>query len=99
MVQREVPIIIPITPRFFTSEFLLFTILGDLGDIKSAMGNNADVNFCDKDMRGALYYAIQEKSIPIVEFLLSKGADAAIQDCNGDTLMHIAADTGYKNMV
>jgi ankyrin repeat protein len=99
MVQREVPIIIPVTPRFFTSEFLLFTLLGDLGDIKSAMGNNADVNFCDKDMRGALYYAIQEKSIPIVEFLLSKGADAAIQDCNGDTLMHIASDTGYKNMV
>jgi ankyrin repeat protein len=99
MVQREVPTIIPVTQRFVTSKISLINILGDLGDIKSAMGNNADVNFCDKDMRGALYYAIQEKSIPIVEFLLSKGADGAIQDCNGDTLMHIASDTGNKNMV
>lgn len=97
--QREVLIIIPVTPRLFLSKFLLINILGELEDLKSAMGNNADVNFTDKDMRGALYYAIQEKSIPCVEYLLSKGADAAIQDCNGDGLMHVAADSGNKNMV
>lgn len=72
---------------------------GDLADCKSAMGNNADINFTDKDMRGALYYAIQEKSIPCVEFLISKGADVAIQDNKGDTIMHVACESNYKNMV
>ena len=50
-------------------------------------------------MRGALYYAIQEKSIPCVEFLISKGADVAIQDNKGDTIMHVACESNYKNMV
>ena len=50
-------------------------------------------------MRGALYYAIHERSIPIVEFLISKGADVFIQDCKGDSMMHYACDSKYKNMV
>jgi ankyrin repeat protein len=50
-------------------------------------------------MRGALYYAIHQRSIPIVEFLISKGADIFIHDCKGDSIMHCACDSKYKNMV
>lgn len=73
---------------------------GDFGGVKAALQSNADVNFVDKEMKGGLYYAIKGKFRSITKLLMEKGADLSIQDCDGNTIMHIACDISKdKQMV
>ena len=85
--------------NFYGEQLLTNAKNGDLAGVKSSLQNNADINHLDKDMRGALYYSIQFKCIDISKFLVEKGADLTVQDCAGDTIMHIAASNDDKGMV
>ncbi|KAJ5073231.1 ankyrin repeat ph and sec7 domain containing protein secg-related [Anaeramoeba ignava] len=54
-----------------------------------------DIN--SKNGETPLFYAIKKQIIPNVIFLLSKGADTSIK--TNDTILHIAARTGNKELV
>ena len=54
--------------------------LGDLSQIRAMIEDGADVNSQDYDGRTALHIASAEGHIPIIEYLLTQGADPHLED-------------------
>jgi ankyrin repeat protein len=62
-------------------------------ELKEIMGKSLfDINAKDEFGSTALQYAISNKSYDVIALLLELGADVAIQDNDGSTALHIAAE-------
>lgn len=59
----------------------------------------ADVNYKDKEGKTPLIYAVMKNNMPIVVFLVEKGAIINMQDNDGKASLHFSAMSGNKDIV
>lgn len=84
---------------YFGKQLISNAERGDIEGCRSALNNNADVNFVDKEVKGAAYYSIFNGHRELLRFLISKNVDTNIQDVQGNSLMHVACEKRDKYMV
>ena len=56
---------------------------------------NVDINIKDNDEKTPLHFACQEGNFPVVEYLISKGANIEAKDGRGQTPLHYASFTTH----
>ncbi len=66
---------------------------------KSAFSKGANVNYKDAEGNTPLFYAVRKGSIPIVEYLLSQGANIDQKDNNKDLLLLVRENMNLLDMV
>ncbi len=91
-------------------EILMAAAEGNLTKVKTILAADPEqINASDKDGWTALHYAANSGQSPMVEFLLSKGADVNSKTCekqslfkpereSGWTVLHIAANAGNEKL-
>ena len=60
---------------------------------------NVDINSYNGNWETPFYLACESGHLPIVEYLISKGADVSAKDANGDCAIHVATIKGYLQIV
>jgi hypothetical protein len=85
--------------EYFGKQLLLHATNGDIDSCRNALNNNADINYLDKEMKGAGWHAINGAHTELMRFLMSKNMDMSVQDVNGETLMHLACTKKNKYIV
>lgn len=71
------------------------------GDFESvfSLSEHVDINATGTNLMTPLHNAILSMNIPLVVFLLEKGADTRAQTSDGKTAVHIAAESGYNQEI
>ena len=71
--------------EYFGKQLIENANRGDIDGCRSALNNNADVNYLDKDMRGAAYHSVNGGHRELMRFLMTKNIDTNVQDINGNS--------------
>lgn len=77
----------------------LACVKGDLDDVKILLQSNADINARGEKGFTPLHYAVEQRRIEVVEYLLSVGADPCIINDNGDTAQDLAELLEYDEIL
>ena len=85
--------------EFFGKQLIGNCTNGDIASCRIALNNQADINYLDKEMKGAAWHAINGGHTELVRFLMQKGVDTSVQDINGNSLMHLACEKKNKYIV
>ena len=75
---------------------------GELEEIQTILEEfktkNMDFNVQDAHQKTGLHHAVENNHDSVVNFLLKNQADVNIPDCNGNSVLHIAAMKGSIGM-
>ncbi|XP_065580617.1 uncharacterized protein LOC136040302 [Artemia franciscana] len=74
-------------------------IIGNLGDLKSCLRKGANINGRSADSLTPLFFAAQGPSVEAIKFIADQDVDDNIKDVNGQSILHVAAAQGRKNIV
>lgn len=67
--------------------------------MQQLLGYGADIDSVDEYGRTALHYAISNNQAEVVKQLIERGASTTIADVNGISPMHLAAESGSKEIM
>lgn len=81
-------------------KLIVAAVGNDLNAVQQLISNQqVDINQQDEFGETALYKAVTNRNVPIVEFLMNNGADPNIINNNGYTALYLAAQNGSNDMI